>query len=294
MLNLPVHGPARPRPAHPLLRAAPVRREPLVSDRHTYLIAVRQADAFLRERGTSLEEATLADLEGFMADLLARRTASTAATYHKVLKILYGWLAEEEEIPANLMAKIKRPIVPEQPVPIVPEQALKRLSAACAGNTFEARRDTALLMLLLDTGARRAEMVGLKLPDVDLELLLEVHPVGLVEQPAGGGLDDVGPRGGRPPALLRPQVCAAGSLLSHGLRPASPSPFVATGCRRRVGELVPDRQGYLLRDLRILTGGRAARWKGDDQRDHCGGLTSWALRSASRRSRKHRFERAAP
>jgi hypothetical protein len=48
------------------------------------------------------------------------------------------------------------------------------------------------------------------------ELLLEVHPMGLIEQPTGGGLDDVGPRGGRPPALLRPQVCAAGSLLCHG------------------------------------------------------------------------------
>ena len=36
-----------------------------------------------------------------MGDLLARRMASTAATYHKVLKILHGWLAEEEEIPTN-------------------------------------------------------------------------------------------------------------------------------------------------------------------------------------------------
>jgi site-specific recombinase XerD len=46
----------------------------------------------------------------------------------------------------------------------VPEEALKRLFAACAGNTFEARRDTALLMLLLDTGARRDEMIGLSNP----------------------------------------------------------------------------------------------------------------------------------
>jgi site-specific recombinase XerD len=105
-----------------------------------------------------------------MGDLLSRRKASTAATYHKVLKVLYGWLAEEEEIPANPMAKIRKPIVPEQPVPIVPEEALKRLFRACASNTFEGRRDTALLMLLLDTGARRAEMVGLKLTDVDLDL----------------------------------------------------------------------------------------------------------------------------
>jgi site-specific recombinase XerD len=136
----------------------------------TYLIAVRQADAFLRDRGSSIEAATRADLEAFMGDLLARRTASTAATYYKVLKILYAWLAEEEEIPADPMARMKRPIVPDKPVPIVPEDGLKRLFRACAGNTFEARRDTALLMLLLDTGARRAEMVGLQITDVDLEL----------------------------------------------------------------------------------------------------------------------------
>ena len=49
--------------------------------------------------------ATRADLEAFMADLLARRMTSTAATYHKVLKILYGWLADEDEIPVNPMAK---------------------------------------------------------------------------------------------------------------------------------------------------------------------------------------------
>jgi len=104
----------------------------------TYLIAVRQADAFLRQRGARLEAATRGDLEAFLGDLLARRKASTGATYHKVLKILYGWLAEEEEIPANPMAKIKKPIVPEQPVPIVPEEALKRLFQACAGNTSRA------------------------------------------------------------------------------------------------------------------------------------------------------------
>jgi hypothetical protein len=42
--------------------------------------------------GTSLEVATRGDLEAFLGDLLSRRKASTAATYHKVLKILYGWL----------------------------------------------------------------------------------------------------------------------------------------------------------------------------------------------------------
>jgi integrase-like protein len=65
----------------------------------TYLISLRQAEAFLRAHGTTLEAATRADLEAFMADVLARgRAPSTAATYHKVLKLLYAWLVEEEEI----------------------------------------------------------------------------------------------------------------------------------------------------------------------------------------------------
>jgi site-specific recombinase XerD len=136
----------------------------------TYLHGLRQAETFLRARGTTVEAATRADLEAFMADLLARRTASTAATYYKILKVLYGWLVDEEELEADPMAKMKPPIVPVNPVPVVPADGLKRLFAACAGKSFEARRDTALIMLLLDTGARRAEMAGLKLTDVDLDL----------------------------------------------------------------------------------------------------------------------------
>ncbi|HEV8649071.1 MAG TPA: tyrosine-type recombinase/integrase [Actinomycetes bacterium] len=136
----------------------------------TYLVGLKQADAFLRAHGTTIQAAGRADLEAFMADLLTRRAASTAATYHKVLKLLYAWLADEQEIPADPMRRIKPPIVPDKPVPIVPEDGLTRLFRACAGNTFEARRDTALIMLLLDTGARRDELMSRTLADVDLEL----------------------------------------------------------------------------------------------------------------------------
>src|SRR6266511_1712323 len=92
----------------------------------TYLVGLRQADAFLRAHGTTIQAATRADLEAFMGDLLARRAASTAATYYKPLKLLYAWLAEEEEIPTNPMARMKPPIVPDKPVPIVPEDGLTK------------------------------------------------------------------------------------------------------------------------------------------------------------------------
>ena len=88
----------------------------------TYLFGLRQAETFLRERPdrgrcadeceraalrpTTLEAATRADLEAFMAEVLARgRAPSTAATYYKVLKVLYAWLVEEQEIQVDPMAR---------------------------------------------------------------------------------------------------------------------------------------------------------------------------------------------
>jgi site-specific recombinase XerD len=68
------------------------------------------------------------------------------------------------------MAKMKPPIVPEQPVPVILEDGLRRLLKTCEGKDFEARRDTALIMLLLDTGACRDELMSRKLTDLDLEL----------------------------------------------------------------------------------------------------------------------------
>ncbi len=45
------------------------------------------------------------------ADILRRRSANTAATRYKVLRILYRWLEEEEDIEANPMARMKPPTV---------------------------------------------------------------------------------------------------------------------------------------------------------------------------------------
>jgi site-specific recombinase XerC len=41
------------------------------------------------------------------------------------------------------------------------------LLKACEGQDFVARRDTAIVRVFIDTGARLAEMAGLKLDDVD-------------------------------------------------------------------------------------------------------------------------------
>jgi site-specific recombinase XerD len=133
-----------------------------------YLESARRVEVFLEGRGKRLEEATQADLEDFLGDILRHRSANTAATRYKVMRVLYRWL-EDEELP-NPVARMKPPIIPEQPIPIVPADGLRRLLAACTGKGFEARRDTAIIMLLLDTGARRSELPDLQLIHVGLDL----------------------------------------------------------------------------------------------------------------------------
>jgi site-specific recombinase XerD len=158
---------------NPLLRSFERHLRAENRSEHTiasYLESLRQAEAFLASRGRSLLDARREDLEAFLGDLLRRRAAETVATRYRRLRVLYRWLEEEEEILANPMAKMKPPIIPEQPVPVVPEDGLRRLLATCAGKSFEDRRDSALILLLVDVGPRRAELMGLTVDDVDFDL----------------------------------------------------------------------------------------------------------------------------
>jgi hypothetical protein len=98
----------------------------------SYLVGVRQFTAFLQPDGRGLTEATRADLEAYIASLLSRWSPATASTRHKQLQALYRWLEDEEEIAVNPMARMKPPVVPDRPIPVVPEEALRRLLAACA------------------------------------------------------------------------------------------------------------------------------------------------------------------
>ena len=75
----------------------------------------------------------------------------------------------EDEVRESPMARMTPPIVPEEPPPILRPEQIKAILDACAGTDFEARRDTALVRMLLDTGMRRGEIAGLRLADIDLD-----------------------------------------------------------------------------------------------------------------------------
>jgi len=81
----------------------------------------------------------------------------------------------EDEIHDSPMARMRPPAVPADPPPVLRTEELERLLAACAGPSFEERRDTAIIRLLASTGMRRGECTGLRVEDVDFD-----HEVALV------------------------------------------------------------------------------------------------------------------
>ncbi|MPZ14950.1 MAG: tyrosine-type recombinase/integrase [Chloroflexi bacterium] len=137
----------------------------------SYLEALTLFRAYLAEAGmpTDVTAITREHVESFIADQAARWKPTTAANRYRSLQQFFRWAQEEGEIPASPMARMHPPKVAEQPPPIVSEDHLRRLLKATDGRDFLARRDSALIRLLIDCGLRRAEATGLRVADVDLE-----------------------------------------------------------------------------------------------------------------------------
>lgn len=144
----------------------------------TYLEAFDQFVDFLAERGmpTQAGRVTREYVETFIAWVLERRKPATAANRFRSLQAFFKWAQEEGEIAASPMARMRAPQVPEQPVPVPAEDELRRLLGSAEGRSFEDLRDSAILRVFIDTGARLQEIAGLRVSVDD-----EVNDVDLVQ-----------------------------------------------------------------------------------------------------------------
>jgi site-specific recombinase XerD len=134
----------------------------------SYTESVRALATFLN--GVDLLAVTTDDLRQFIANLLATRSASTAATRYRCLQQFYAWAVRDQLIVTSPMATMRPPTVPETPVPVVPIEDLRKLLRACEGRDFLELRDTAVIRLMLEPGGmRRAEIAGLTVDSIDLE-----------------------------------------------------------------------------------------------------------------------------
>jgi site-specific recombinase XerD len=129
----------------------------------TYTEAVQWFAAhLLRENSrTRWEEVRRQDAQEWMVWLLERYSAAYASNQFRALQQFFKWLTAEEEIP-DPMAGLKPPRVPDKPIPIFSDDDLARLERACAGRSFQQRRDAAMIAVFRATGIRLSELAGIR------------------------------------------------------------------------------------------------------------------------------------
>jgi site-specific recombinase XerD len=138
----------------------------------SYLEAAQQFTDFLEERGMprAVDGISREHIETFIENILSRWSPATAGSRYRSLQQLFRWLVDEGEISNSPMAKMRPPKNPEQPVRVLDEGELQALVRTCQGRDFESRRDLAVFLVLVDTGARLAEVAGLRVDQEGFDL----------------------------------------------------------------------------------------------------------------------------
>lgn len=136
-----------------------------------YVYSAERLIEFLQVTGMPIDASSTKreHVEAFIVDVLERSSPSTAATRYRGLQQFFRWLLEEGEISTSPMERMSPPKLDEKPVPVIPEENLARLLKATDGRSFEDRRDTAILRVFLNTGARLTEIADLRADQVDLD-----------------------------------------------------------------------------------------------------------------------------
>jgi integrase/recombinase XerD len=91
---------------------------------------------------------------------------------HACYRVLKAWLrwywAEVEPAGRNPIDRVTSPKVPEQVLDPVSSEIVRAMLATCERGTFYGSRDRAMILFLLDTGARAQEALDVNLEDLDI------------------------------------------------------------------------------------------------------------------------------
>lgn len=110
----------------------------------------------------SADETTARHVRAYLAELAGRgRSDGTLADYARGIRVMVRFWYAEGYLSAPLVVKI--PKVAKKRLPTLDADSLARVINACSRP-----RERALIMLMADSGLRRAEVIGLNWGDVDI------------------------------------------------------------------------------------------------------------------------------
>ncbi len=106
----------------------------------------------------------------YLSDLSATVAPATMRVRFRALSLFMTWLEDEGELPSNPIRGMRPPAAPASPVPLLGDNQLVAMLAACKTEVdeFHRRRAEALLRVFIETGCRLGEVAGLRVTDIDL------------------------------------------------------------------------------------------------------------------------------
>lgn len=125
-----------------------------------------------RPAPTDLDEVHREHIQAYIAATIKRTSPANAHQHFRALKTFFNWLLDEEELDRSPMRTMRPPTVTEKEVPVIADDDLAKLFRTCKGKSYADRRDTAILMLFLDTGVRLSELTDRRVGDIDLDMMV--------------------------------------------------------------------------------------------------------------------------
>lgn len=265
-----------------------------------YSQAIRFFAAWLQGQGREplLEEFTRAAIREWLAQLADVNEASTVKTRHRGLFRFCGWLVDEGELEGNPMRALSPPTPTSMPVPVLSDEELAALLKACSGRGFADRRDEAMIRMLLDCGVRVSELVGLEVPDLDLDQGMglvrgkgrKVRPVYFGARTARAVDRYLRIRGGHRWAHLDAVfLTQRGAMSTDGARER----VRVRGCKAGIADLYPHRFRHTFAHDFLMSGGqerdlkRLAGWSSDVMLERYGASAADArARAAAQRMKR--------
>lgn len=95
--------------------------------------------------------------------------AANAAHHYRNLRVLFTWLLKRKQITRNPFDETEPPKVPEKITPLLSDEKHAAVLLACSGKDLASLRDTAIILLFIDTGMRVSELHSLQVDDIDLK-----------------------------------------------------------------------------------------------------------------------------